>query len=105
MNLRQAIDDEIRSLNRLPLPLPAWKLLLALGDARLDMERISITTAAYDAGIPPTTALRWTGLLIEWGLASRAPDKADERRTWLAITEEGMNTIAAYFNNGLRAVA
>lgn len=102
--LKIAIKAEIQYRNQraqaLPSALlgePAWDILLDLAAAKLENKRIQITAIGLNEGLPPTTALRWIGLLVEHNLIRRIPDDVDRRRTWLEITPEAMKKVAACF--------
>lgn len=66
---------------------PAWDLLLDLFIARLKKKRVSVTSACYAADVPPTTALRWLGLLADSNLIERFESETDQRVTWVRLTD------------------
>ncbi len=47
---------------------PAWDMLLDLTAARAEHVRVSVTSLCIASGVPPTTALRWIGQMIDGGL-------------------------------------
>src|SRR5690606_9764038 len=47
---------------------PAWDMLLDLFAARLEQERVSVSSLCIASAVPPTTALRWIRTLTEKGL-------------------------------------
>ncbi len=105
--LRNAIKVEMqcraRRYGSIPPDLlgePAWDILLDLAISYLDGQRIQTTAVGLNAGLPPTTALRWVAQLAERGLVRRIPDETDGRRTWLELTPETMARIAACFGFG-----
>lgn len=109
--LKIAIKAEIQYRNQraraLPSALlgePAWDILLDLAAAKLENKRIQITAVGLNEGLPPTTALRWIGLLVDHDLIRRIPDDVDRRRTWLEITPEAMKKVAACFGLDWEAV-
>jgi hypothetical protein len=67
---------------------PAWDLLLDLLAARHEERRISISSACIAAAVPPTTALRWIGALVDAGAALRVEDPADRRRAYVEIAPD-----------------
>lgn len=76
---------------------PAWDILLDLAAAAAEHKRISITSACTAAGVPPTTALRWIGELINTGLVERTEDVTDRRRAFVALTDRGSRAVARFF--------
>lgn len=107
MTLPEAISSAItlrqRRLAIFPAELrgePAWDILLDLAQCRFGRQRASITDVGKLAGLPSTTVLRWVCLLEEQGWIEREPDRFDRRRTWLRITDEGLNAVAACFGRG-----
>lgn len=78
---------------------PAWDMLLDLAAARAEHRRVSVTSLSIASGVPPTTALRWIGLLIEAGLFERIEDATDRRRAFIVLTDQGADAIARYFRS------
>jgi hypothetical protein len=76
---------------------PAWDILLDLAAARAEHKRVSVTSACIASGVPPTTALRWIGQLVEAGLLHRIEDDADRRRAFIALTDRAADAMARYF--------
>lgn len=72
------------------MPEPAWEMLAELMSARLSGRYLSITSLALASKSPMTTALRRIEDLIQGGLATRVPDPADRRRTYIELTREGV---------------
>lgn len=68
---------------------PAWDLLLELYLAADGRKPFTVSNLGVSARVPPTTALRWTGLLLERGLIERTPDRKDGRRVLISLTAEG----------------
>lgn len=64
---------------------PAWDILLYLLQAELRHSRISFTTLADRASIPPTTAIRWATVLIDRGILVRRDDPKDARRSFIEL--------------------
>ncbi|MBO9518795.1 MAG: winged helix DNA-binding protein [Porphyrobacter sp.] len=76
---------------------PAWDILLDLTAARIEAIRVSVTSLCIASGVPPTTALRWIGQMIEAGLLQRNEDDADRRRAFIALTDRAADMMARYF--------
>jgi DNA-binding MarR family transcriptional regulator len=68
---------------------PAWDMLLELYLAAEDSQPFMVSNLGASAGVPPTTALRWTSLLLERGLIERTPDRRDARRVLVTLTGSG----------------
>lgn len=87
---------------------PAWDMLLDLTAARAEHARVSVTSLCIASGVPPTTALRWIGQLIEAGLFARVEDEADRRRAFITLTDRAADAMARYFaelgNQAIRLV-
>lgn len=82
---------------------PAWDMLLDLFAARLDGRLISVTSACYAAGVPPTTALRWLGILEEEGLVERGEHGSDHRVKLVRLRDAALRQMCAYFEDLLGA--
>lgn len=76
---------------------PAWDMLLDLTAARAEHVRVSVTSLCIASGVPPSTALRWIGQLIEAGLFQRIEDDADRRRIFVELTDKAAVAISRYF--------
>ncbi|HEV2079952.1 MAG TPA: winged helix DNA-binding protein, partial [Allosphingosinicella sp.] len=79
---------------------PAWDMLLDLMAARLDRQRVAVSSLCIAAAIPPTTALRWIKTLTDHGLFVRTADPQDGRRVFIELSDHAAAQLAAY----LRAV-
>lgn len=79
---------------------PAWDMMLDLLAARLEGQRVAVSSLCIAAAVPPTTALRWIKLLSEHGLFVRSADPQDGRRVYIALSDEAAASLGAY----LRAV-
>ncbi len=82
---------------------PAWDLMLDLFIAQREGRRVSVTSAAIAANVPPTTALRWIAHLEEQGILSREPDASDRRRTWLRLEEVTYRQMELYVTDSVVA--
>jgi DNA-binding MarR family transcriptional regulator len=75
---------------------PAWDMLLDLYAARIEHRRVSVSSLCIAAAVAPTTALRWIGKLIEFGLLERQPDPFDRRRAFIVLTDRTATAMANY---------
>lgn len=73
---------------------PAWDILLDLYISKSRGRRVSVTSACIASQVPPTTALRWIGLLQGEGLIVRDDDNEDRRRAFLRLSEAGEKAVA-----------
>lgn len=76
---------------------PAWDMLLDLAAARSEHRRVSVTSLCIASGVPPTTALRWIGQMVEQGLFARVGDRTDRRRAFIELSERSADAMARYF--------
>ncbi|WP_095011535.1 MarR family transcriptional regulator [Tsuneonella mangrovi] len=76
---------------------PAWDILLDLTAARAEHTRVSVTSLCIASGVPPTTALRWIGMMSEAGLLVRVEDESDRRRAFIALSDSTADAMARYF--------
>jgi hypothetical protein len=76
---------------------PAWDMLLDLTASRLEGKRVSVTSLCIASGVPPTTALRWIGQMVDAGLFVRLSDGADKRRAFIDLSEKALQAMARYF--------
>ncbi|MEM7664573.1 MAG: winged helix DNA-binding protein [Pseudomonadota bacterium] len=90
---------------------PAWDILLDLYVAYTDGNPVSVSSACIGSAAPPTTGLRWLGVLAEHDLVVREQDPDDQRRVLVRLTDRGVEAMDRYFasavpqqNNG-RAVS
>jgi hypothetical protein len=76
---------------------PAWDILLDLTAARGEHVRVSVTSLCIASGVPPTTALRWIGQMVDTGLLERVEDEADRRRAFIVLSDKAADAMARYF--------
>ena len=76
---------------------PAWDMLLDLTAARVEHQRVSVTSLCIASGVPPTTALRWIGQMTQSGLFERVEDDADRRRAFIRLSDKAAEDMARYF--------
>jgi hypothetical protein len=75
---------------------PAWDMLLDLMAARLDRQRVAVSSLCIAAAVPPTTALRWIKALCEQGLFVRVADPEDGRRVFIELSDDAATRLEAY---------
>jgi hypothetical protein len=76
---------------------PAWDMLLDLTAARVEHQRVSVTSLCIASGVPPTTALRWIGQMVDAGLFEREEDDVDRRRAFIRLSDKAADAMARYF--------
>lgn len=76
---------------------PAWDMLLDLTAARVEHTRVSVTSLCIASGVPPTTALRWIGQMVDAGLFERVEDESDRRRAFIQLADKAADGMARYF--------
>jgi DNA-binding MarR family transcriptional regulator len=74
---------------------PAWWMLLDLAENQ--GRKVSVTSLYLASFAPPTTALRYVGILEDLGFISREADPADHRRFWLSLTDAAWSALGDYF--------
>ncbi|HMG48113.1 MAG TPA: winged helix DNA-binding protein [Allosphingosinicella sp.] len=79
---------------------PAWDMLLDLMAARLEENRVAVSSLCIAAAVPATTALRWIKALTDRGLFARSADPQDGRRVYIELSDDAARALTAY----LRAV-
>ena len=74
-----------------------WAVVLAVGERSLANRQESVSSACYAAApVPPTTALRAIGRLVEARLIERSHDRKDRRRAHLSLTDQGRAALHSY---------
>jgi len=76
---------------------PAWDMLLDLLAARLEQERVSVSSLCIASAVPPTTALRWIRTLTDRALVVRRADPMDGRRIFIALADETAEQLMRWF--------
>lgn len=76
---------------------PAWDILLDLYIAQAEKKSVSVSSACIGSAAPPTTGLRWLGVLAEQDLVMREHDPEDQRRVLVRLTERGLTAMDQYF--------
>jgi len=82
---------------------PAWDMLLDLMAARVEQQRVAVSSLCIAAAVPPTTALRWIKILSEQGLFVRIADPEDGRRVFIELSAEAAAMMEAYLKAVQRA--
>lgn len=75
---------------------PAWDMMLELMEAGLAGRRVTISSLGLAAEVPPTTALRWIGILVQSGMLVRENDPDDRRRVFVALSDDASERFRAY---------
>ncbi|QPQ56097.1 winged helix DNA-binding protein [Allosphingosinicella flava] len=81
---------------------PAWDMLLDLMAARLERQRVAVSSLCIAAAVPATTALRWIKTLTEHGLFVRSADPEDGRRVYIELSEGAAAALSAYLRAAQR---
>lgn len=76
---------------------PAWDILLDLYIAHIEDKPVSVSSACIGSAAPPTTGLRWLGLLADRSLVTREHDPDDQRRVLVRLTERGLAAMDEFF--------
>jgi len=82
---------------------PAWDMLLDLMAARVEKQRVAVSSLCIAAAVPPTTALRWIKNLCDQGLFVRVADPEDGRRVFIELTGETAARMEAYLRSARRS--
>lgn len=75
---------------------PAWDMLLDLTAAKLEHQRVSVSSLCIAAAVPPTTALRWIKALTDEGVLARRADPTDGRRIFVELGDPAFQAMTAY---------
>jgi DNA-binding MarR family transcriptional regulator len=81
---------------------PAWDMLLDLMAARVERQRVAVSSLCIAAAVPPTTALRWIKTLCDQGLFVRVADQEDGRRVFIELAPETAAMMEAYLKSAQR---
>lgn len=76
---------------------PAWDMLLDLMAARIEQDRVAVSSLCIAASVPPTTALRWIKAMTDHGLFERHADPDDGRRIFIRLSEAAAAAMGRYF--------
>ncbi|XUU60286.1 MarR family transcriptional regulator [Erythrobacter sp. HA6-11] len=80
---------------------PAWDILLDLYIAHAEGKPVSVSSACIGSASPPTTGLRWLGVLQAAGLLEREHDMRDQRRVLVRLSNHGVQRMETYFRDAL----
>ncbi len=78
---------------------PAWDILLDLYIAHGSGKPVSVSSACIGSASPPTTGLRWLGVLADNDLVLREHDAEDQRRVLVRLTDKGLAAMDEYFSS------
>lgn len=81
---------------------PAWDMLLDLMAARVERQRVAVSSLCIAAAVPPTTALRWIKGLCDQGLFVRVADPEDGRRVFIELSAETAARMEAFLKSAQR---
>lgn len=81
---------------------PAWDMMLDLMAARLERQRVAVSSLCIAAAVPPTTALRWIKALCDQGLFVRVADPEDGRRVFIELSDDAAQRLEAFLKAALR---
>ncbi|MBD2841909.1 MarR family winged helix-turn-helix transcriptional regulator [Erythrobacter rubeus] len=76
---------------------PAWDILLDLYAAYASGKTVSVSSACIGSAAPPTTGLRWLGILADQDLVVREHDPNDQRRVNVRLSDAAIAKMDAYF--------
>ena len=82
---------------------PAWDMLLDLSLWAIHKKKVSVTSLCIAARVPTTTALRWVTVLEKMGFIERTQDATDARRSFLAISEKGLDAMWSLYRHSRSA--
>jgi len=81
---------------------PAWDMLLDLFIQEHQGRAVSTHSLCIAAAVPPTTALRRIGKLVDAGLVSRRPSAQDNRVIHVQLTANGRAEMELYLRDRLQ---
>ena len=82
---------------------PAWDMLLALYVE--EPSKLPVSSVCYASAVPPTTAMRWIGVLEEQGLVQRVGHQRDSNLILVSLTDKGRTMMERSLRAMLRAAA
>jgi DNA-binding MarR family transcriptional regulator len=80
-------------------------MLLDLTAARLEKEKVAVSSLCIAAAVPPTTALRWIKALCDQGVFVRLADPEDGRRVFIEMAEASAAAMQKYLKAAQRVSA
>ena len=87
-----------------PFADPSRDILLDLFAANEEGRGVSVSSCCIAAHVPPTTALRWIGILAKKGVVVIRDDKGDGRRRMITLSEDAQTSMRRYFDTMLSFV-
>lgn len=78
-----------------------WDVLLALYIVHCAGQRMSTTELGMAADVKQTTLLRWLDVLADRGLVYRYTRPTDARKTFIALTDSGIEAMSNYLTSVL----
>lgn len=85
---------------------PAWDLLVAIyTQEESGGSEHTVSTAAKQAGVPVSTALRWIEYLEEKKLITREANSADRRTTAVKLSSKGRTSLNSYFGDVIESLS
>ena len=78
---------------------PAWDILLVLALAELQFRRMSVGRLCDASNVPTTTALRWVKHLADKGHVVRVPDRLDNRRSYIELSDSASEAMRMYLES------
>lgn len=81
---------------------PAWDMLLDLFAARLERQRVAVSSLCIAAAVPATTALRWIKSMTDQNLFVRVADPQDGRRVFIELSDEAAAGLESYLRAAQR---
>ena len=78
---------------------PAWDILLDMFIFEMKGQRSRISSVAIASHSPPTTALRYIGILQDEGMIVREQSEEDGRVVNIRLTDEALLGVGSYFLN------
>lgn len=76
---------------------PAWDILLDLYASEARGESVQISSLAFAARVPHSTAIRWARIMTSKGLILREKDPHDARRVHVRLSPLAHEVLAEFF--------
>lgn len=75
---------------------PAWDILLDLYTSEARGENVQISSLAFAARVPHSTAIRWARIMTQAGLMVRERDPSDARRVHVRLSPKAVALMEEY---------
>jgi DNA-binding MarR family transcriptional regulator len=82
---------------------PAWDILLELYAASVGGRSMSVAELVAATETPPSTTVRWIGVLKSRGLVHSTTDPAEPGRLFVSISREGLSRMEHLASHGASA--